>query len=1401
MDKCFLGIDAGSVSVSVALVTGEKKVIQTAYGFHHGDVAGSLSNMLNKDFDFSAIQAIAATTSTPGFVNADKRIDNRVATIAGARLFHPDVRSILIVGAEKFGLIHFDDQGDYSGYKSNTSCAAGTGSFLDQQASRLNLDGIEDLCRVALSNQGAIPKIASRCAVFAKTDLVHAQQEGYSLPEICDGLCMGLAKNIADTLVSGAGQVHEPLVFTGGVSRNKAVQRHLESLMGKKITPDATGVYPAIGAACILAEENACAARRWTPDVLIRDREELQTSYFPPLKLALSTHPDFNAHAYLYPRDQNKTPDSVEVDAYIPRLPENASFMIGLDIGSTSTKAALVLPDGQVAAGFYTRTAGRPLSATQRVFQAVDHFMGEYALGGKIAGAATTGSGRKFIGQIIGADLVLDEITAHARAAIQLEPNVDTIIEIGGQDSKFTCIKNGSVVFSTMNTVCAAGTGSFVEEQAQRLGCSLVDYPARALGRPAPVTSDRCTVFMERDINYFLASGCTKDDMLASTLHSICENYLTKVATISRIGERIIFTGATAKNKALVAAFEQKLGKPVLVSRYCHLTGALGAALALADSPALETGFAGLDLYSKDIPVESEVCGLCANHCKITKAAVNGRTAAFGFLCGRDYDTQKKVDSNTSGFNLFEERKAIHAFTPAASQGPMVGIPSALHVFDDVTMWRRFFDILGIRTITSQNYKTAIKDGKSLCRTDFCAPITALHGHVRYLLSKADYVFMPFYLEQKQNSRKIRRQYCYYTQYAPALTESLGDPDRFLSPLVNYVYSSWHVKRQLYETIKRMPGVNAGFMKVSEAYDLAQEEKAARRIALQGGYEKYASDEALNVVLLGRPYTILSPAMNKNIPGIFASMGIKTFYADMFSSEGKDLSIVREILDTLHWHYASKILETAAAVAQTKGAYPVFVTSFRCSPDSFVTDYFKRVMESFGKPYLVLQLDEHDSSVGYETRIEAAIRSFQNHFEQSREKISVLLPPLAAPREDRVDGKTLVIPNWDPIAMPLVAATLRGRGIDARLLEESEPVIMKSMRHNSGQCVPMNVIAEEFREYVLRHDLDPAKTILWAPDGKWACNLGVFPLYLKDAINNMGGGLEKAGVYAGNASFMDISVKLPVSIYLCYLLGGLINKAGCAIRPYETEKGVTDVILERSLNHLAKAFYEGGREYEATGTVVSWFGGIPANRTGDRPKAAIMGDMYVVDNHIMNQNLVHVIEANGGEAVTTPYSSHLKMVAGAYLRRWFMEGLYLSAISSKAFLTAAMQIEKKYNRLFSQLLGERNECFEEPFTEILPKYGVLRENTGETMDNIVKAWYLKKQYPDLALIIHTTPAFCCPSMFTEAMAHKIERITGVPFVSVTYDGTGGSKNDAIIPYLKYPKTGRPAAPRETRRSI
>jgi hypothetical protein len=285
------------------------------------------------------------------------------------------------------------------------------------------------------------------------------------------------------------------------------------------------------------------------------------------------------------------------------------------------------------------------------------------------------------------------------------------------------------VTFSVMNNVCAAGTGSFIEEQAKRLSCPLAEYSARAEKARSPLASDRCTVFMERDLNHYLMAGYSTGEILAAVLHSTCENYFARVAAKVHIGNKIFFQGATAKNKALVAALEQKLNKPVMVSKYCHLTGAIGVALELFDQKVTDSRFRGLDLYRKSIPVRSEVCELCTNHCKLKVAEIDDHIEAYGFLCGRDYHINKYVRNKSLGFQLIRKRKELFGFAPAMNKEIItIGIPSGLYLFEEITFWRKFFDLLSIRTVTSEEYLTPVKDGKNLSGAEFCAPIAAMHG-------------------------------------------------------------------------------------------------------------------------------------------------------------------------------------------------------------------------------------------------------------------------------------------------------------------------------------------------------------------------------------------------------------------------------------------------------------------------------------------------------------------------------------------------------------------------------------------------------------------------------------------------------------------------------------------------
>ncbi|MFH0786998.1 MAG: acyl-CoA dehydratase activase [Pseudomonadota bacterium] len=1386
-----LGMDIGSVSLAIACLTPDATILKTFYAFHQGKIAETLDSLLS-GYPLESVGHLACTSSTPEIIGPATRYDNQLAVISGASLVQKKIGTILLVGGEKFSLLQFDSQGRYRRSRTNTSCAAGTGGFLDQQAFRLNLKGVEVLAELADTNQGEIPKIASRCAVFAKTDLSHAQQEGFSLAEICDGLCFGLARNIVDTLFTG-GEALAPVIMSGGVSLNRAVVRHLSNLIGMPIVVDAySPLHGAIGAAACLLQENKFGnpLSLQKPSDLIIPLTEKRTYYYPPLEIIGSQVPDFQfPETTLYRSQRSDFRPEVEVERFQP-LPagERLECFLGLDIGSTSTKAVLTAAGRKVVAGFYTRTAGRPLQAVQALLEAMDDLARNQKTAFKILGAGTTGSGRTFIGKIIGADLIIDEITAHARAAVELNPAVDTIIEIGGQDSKFTSLTNGMVTFSAMNTVCAAGTGSFIEEQASRLGCPLSEYSQRAEGLQAPLASDRCTVFMERDLNHYLNKGYGVDEILAAVLHAVRDNYLSKVAATSRIGTCISFQGATGRNRALVAAFEQKLGRPIFVSPYCHLTGALGTAYILEESSLGRSNFRGIDLYKHRVPIEAEVCEYCTNHCKIKLARLDGETVAYGFLCGRDYDTRQFVNKNRSGFDLLQERtKAFRFKRTTNGAGPIIGLPAALHLFEDLPFWEKFFDLLNLNTQTSQTCPDAVSRGKSLAGAEFCAPIAALHGHVSYLARQCDHIFLPVYLEAQDKPPGMIRKYCYYTQYAPALVSRLEETVRrkCLVPLLDTNAGIFVGLRPLFQALKAVnPGLS--FFQVHSAFQQARTFYAGGRERLKGLFENQTFESGkISVVLLGRPYTLFSPAMNKGIPEIFGSLGIKTFSQDMMAPAPEKARRIAGLLKAFHWNYAAHILEAAEMVTSRRGLYPVLVTSFKCSPDSFVTEYFKQILEREGKPYLILQLDEHDSNVGYETRIEAAVRAFGNHFQGKARLRKPKVRELNPRTKNRIDGKTLLLPNWDPICCRLIAANLIRHGFDARVLEENRILIQKSLRYNTGQCLPLNTIAQGFMDYIENHQLDPEKTLLWMGDSEIACNVRLFPYYIRSILDARGGGLEKAGVYLGNITFTDLSPRIGVEMYFAYMLGGLIRKIACKLRPYEGTNGETDRAVTRAVQIATDAFL-GKQDREAAAWEISrMFQEIRVDRSSPRPRVAVFGDLYARDNEVMNQDLIAAIEQAGGEVVTTPYSDYLKMIAEPYFRRWLIEKHYWAVLVNKALLRLVNILDRKYYRIFEPLLDEPYPVFPPSAQEILSRFNLKVQHTGESMENLVKIFSLLRLHPGISLFVQASPAFCCPSLVTEAMGRDIERQTGIPVVSITYDGTGSPKNDIIIPYIQY----------------
>jgi len=939
-------------------------------------------------------------------------------------------------------------------------------------------------------------------------------------------------------------------------------------------------------------------------------------------------------------------------------------------------------------------------------------------------------------------------------------------------------------------------------------------------------------------------------------LHATRENYLAKVATTGKIGSHIFFQGATAKNKALVAAFEQKLGKPIRVSKFCHLTGAMGVALELLDMDISGTSFRGIDLYKKTIPVGSETCQLCTNHCKLKVAEVDDEIVAYGFLCGRDYQEKRYIRNKTMDFQLIRKRQELFGSAITAQRDSItIGIPAGLHLYEEIPFWRKFFDYLHIGTITSEACHTVVLNGKNLCSAEFCTPIAAMHAHVDYLIPRADYIFLPVYLEENHENN-MNKQYCYCTQFVSSVIsvqKRFQPTDKILTPLLKSSQGELNTRLELYKMLRSMGIKDVSLLQVTIAFERAKKQVREMKRKWQKIYlEEIAGNNDIHIMLLGRPYTVLSTTMNNHIPEIIEKYGVRTFFMDMLPHKNVETSVADDLIKTIKWKFAANILNAAETVAKTDACYPVLLTSFKCTPDSFVMEYFKEIFQVYRKPYLILQLDEHDSTVGYETRIEAGIRSFKNHYNRKKagyperlvlqnvpvdpDKLSEKVLPgnswegyirllindatetlrmhgidlgklsKMMQRSDtngydihdskivgagKLKNKTLLLPSWDQQVGPLLEAVLQNSGLDARLVGSSNDSIQRSLNHNTGQCLPLNIIVQNAIDYIETNKLDPSNTVLWIIKSTLSCNLSMFPQYMRKLLHDYGKGMEMASVYSGDLIFYDISLQTAINAYLAYMFGGYIRKIGCSVRPYEKTKGSTDKVIEASFALLYDAFKQGKPKEKILEHIVGEFESIKMEKT-ERARVAIFGDLYVRDNELMNQDLIKMIEENGGEVITTPYSEYIKIVIDPFTERAFKEGRYLDYAKTKFLKSLIPLVEENYTRFFERLNGGNHTIDKNEFDEWLNKFGLNLFHRGESLENILKIHRLIHQYPDIDLFIQTNPAYCCPSLVTEAMAPRIEELTGIPVVTIEYDGTSGFKNEDIIPYLKYRKKKNPS---------
>jgi predicted CoA-substrate-specific enzyme activase len=996
--RYYVGIDAGSVSLNCAVINELKQVVYEApYVRHFGRIEEAFISCMKAVYSKLGEKNIISVSFTG---NHGKNLSQRlkafyefetISQVTGALLVRPDAKTIISMGGQDTSVAQIkshDGKWELEYFNTNGPCASGTGSFIDQQAERLATalyEGRKDASQdhidkilydfISLGLKSSTPSnVACRCTVFTKSDMIHLQNKGERLEDIIFGLHMGNARNYISSIVSNR-TLNEPILFIGGLSMNALQVRALKTYFPAMTVPPCNTSIGALGVA--LQSLEAKKENRINLSLLESADHDQAASIQSGDRLVIkkTTFPETNS---IKLRDINR-----KTKAYL-----------GIDIGSTTTKYALINEDREIIHKCYVPTQGKPIETTQRLLKSLSDHIGSET---RIAGVSTTGSGRNVVGDFLNADLIIDEITAHARGAVEIDTEVDTIFEIGGQDSKYIFISNSHPLDFDMNKVCAAGTGSFLHELANKYGINIVgEFQDIALSSENPVNlAERCTVFMESDLVAYHQKGVQKKDLIAGLCYAIAHNYLNRVVGKRKIGERVMFLGGPSLNKGVVAAFENVIGRALIVPCHREVLGAFGAAVSVqekmeARDTGMESRFRGIENAVKDrMDNVEKICRAdagCHNQCKLKIYDFDGRKSIWGGECGR-YDVRE--DNVTKKEDLFSRREKIwqahmegiykeiqDAPMMEADGRPTVGMQRALYGLQTSLFWAHFFDQLGYRLVLSPPTNHRISEsGIEKILVEACYPVKVSHGHTRMLMDKTRYLFLPTMIDM-QTIEPERGYYCPMVQSnSYMLRSALGiKGESVLTPVIHMRHDPDTLALEIFEQVReRLDADRRGVRKaVHHALNMQQRFVEELLAAGRESIEALSCDEPF-ILVTGRPYNLYDERMNLRLGRSLSRMGVSAIPMDFIDLPSEDLSD----FPSMFWGLGARILRAAKFVRRMPNCFGLHLTNFGCGADSFIEHFYRHIMGD--KAYLILELDEHSAAAGVMTRLEA----FKNVIENS----------------------------------------------------------------------------------------------------------------------------------------------------------------------------------------------------------------------------------------------------------------------------------------------------------------------------------------------------------------------------------------------------------------------------------
>ena len=1251
------GIDIGSTTVKLVITDEDGGILFGEYRRHHAHTQETLSDLLDLAAEKLGRCSLSTHITGSGALGLSHALgipftQEVVAVADTVEKYYPRTDVAIELGGEDAKIIYFDGGLDE---RMNGVCAGGTGSFIDQMASLLQTDaaGLNE----AAKEHKQIYTIAARCGVFAKTDIQPLINEGASKADLAASVFRSVVNQTISGLACGK-PIRGHVAFLGGplhyLSELKAA---FVSALGlddeTAIDPENSHLFAAVGAAMQDGAE----------PVDIRDlSEKLRRGVKMELEIK-RLEPLFENEEQLREFNERHAKASVgraELEKY------SGNCYLGIDAGSTTTKLALIGENGELLFSSYSGNTGNPIEAARKALKELSRKMPDTA---RIVRACSTGYGESLLKAAFRLDDGEVETVAHTVAAEFFMPEVDCVLDIGGQDMKCIRIKDGTVDTVMLNEACSSGCGSFIENFAGSLGMTAEQFAEEALFAKAPIDlGTRCTVFMNSNVKQAQKEGAPVSDISAGLAYSVIKNALFKViklADVKQLGEKIVVQGGTFYNKAVLRAFEKITGAHVICPDISGIMGAFGAALTArqnydgGESSMLSFGEIEALTYSS----KAVRCGGCENNCMLT---VNTFDGGGRFISGNRCEKKFSQGSNVrKGENLVEyKRQRMFGYEPLpGSDAPrgQLGIPRVLNMYENYPFWATFFRQLGFSVVLSPFSSRSIYElgMESIPSESECYPAKLAHGHVQWLFDHGiRTVFHPCVFYEFKETPDAQNNYncpmvISYPENLKNNVEAITSGQmEYLRPFIAFTDEKTATER-LVSFCRDVWDIPA--KEVRHAAHLAWEEqrKAKADVVAKGieTLEKMEKEGRRGIVLAGRPYHI-DPEINHGIPELAASFGFDVFTEDSLPTETVSRERPLRVVD--QWVYHSRLYNAAEFVSRRDDLELIQLFSFGCGLDAVTTDQVQEILEGSGKLYTVLKIDEVGNLGAARIRIRSLIAAMDM---RRRRCIKASPAPVGYKRSEFTkrmydEGYTILAPQMSPIHLDLLTPIFERHGYHVVMLNNAtRKAIDVGLRYvNNDACYPSIVMTGQLMEAVLSGKYDTDRLALLMTQTGGCCRASNYVGFIRRALDNAG--LLHIPVISLNANGMEknegfnVTVPMLLQGLRALVFGDLMMRCLYRTRPYEKEPGSADALRDKwqkiCMEHFASEKPKMSYKQICRG-IVADFDALPIDETKKKPRVGIVGEILVKYMPLANNHLVDLLEREGAEAVVPDFLDFIAM--------------------------------------------------------------------------------------------------------------------------------------------------------------